>query len=873
MNTTTRRTRSCLVSTAAFLVAHALCAASVGASPGDLDTSFSGDGKVMTPIGSFWEEAKSVVVQSDGKIVAAGYYESGGSGYNVAVARYNTDGSLDTSFAGDGIQTTSIGSSHDIGNAVAIQSDGKIVVAGETDTPSGADFAVLRYNTDGSLDTSFSGDGIQTTDFTTLDFPGSVAIQSDGKIVVAGSAGTGIGAFDFAVARYNTDGSLDTTFSGDGKLTMAFGTTDDSASSVVIQDDGRIVLAGYARLSSNVFAVARFNSDGSFDTSFSGDGKQTTAIGTDDAAASVRIQGDGKLVVGGTARVAGNYDFAVVRYNTDGSLDTTFSGDGKQTTPIGTGQDNAFTMAIQSDGRILLGGIAYNGSDVDFAVARFETDGSLDTTFSGDGKLTTAVGTSEDWGWSMALQSDGRILLAGKSNDGTPDNYAKWVIVRYRGDECGDGIVGPGESCDDGNTLAGDCCSSSCQLDAALTPCGSTADTICDNPDTCDGAGLCLPNHEVGPTVCRVVAGECDVEELCTAGDCPADDFVAADTPCGDTEETICDKPDTCNGAGSCVPNLEPGTTACRTAVDACDVTEHCLAGNCPADGFAVTTTPCGDPDNSTCDHSDSCDGFGVCLPNYEPATTACPADTNECTDDRCDGGGSCAHPFNTEPCDDGLTCTTQDTCTGGVCVGAVPFECDDADPCTQDACDDTEGCYSVLEPRPVASCIAAPKTALKIKRDLDPSANQLQWKWTGGGAFDQESLGAPETDTAYALCLYDTTTSNPSLAMRIDVAPGESWSSKAPKGFNYQDRDGASDGAQKIQLKTGEAGRTKASLKAGGVNLPEITTPDATVMFTQQPSVIAQLVGTNGICLTSEFDAESTKENTVAQFQAKTKP
>jgi uncharacterized delta-60 repeat protein len=399
------------------------------AADGDLDTTFDTDGKVTTAIGSGTEAARSVVLQSDGKIVAAGYSHNG-SDYDFAVVRYNTDGSLDTTFDTDGKVTTAVGLSDDVAYSVVLQSDGKIVVAGWSFNGTNDDFAVVRYNTDGSLDTTFDTDGKVTTAVGLGDDAAySVALQSDGKIVAAGYSFNGSN-FDFAVVRYNTDGSLDTTFDTDGKVTTAVGLSDDVAYSVVLQSDGKIVAAGYSDNGSNYdFAVVRYNTNGSLDTTFDTDGKVTTAIGSGtEAAYSVVLQSDGKIVAAGYSRIGSNDDFAVVRYNTDGSLDTTFDTDGKVTTAIGSGTELARSVVLQSDGKIVAAGYSDNGSNNDFAVVRYNTDGSLDTTFDTDGKVTTAVGLSNDVAWSVVLQSDGKIVAAGYSDNGSNFDFA---VVRY----------------------------------------------------------------------------------------------------------------------------------------------------------------------------------------------------------------------------------------------------------------------------------------------------------------------------------------------------------------------------------------------------------------------------------------------------------
>lgn len=381
---------------------------------GDLDLTFSFDGMQTSAFGSGWDIGSTVAVQSDGKIVVAGSTYIGTNSV-FAVLRYNTDGSLDYSFSGDGKQTTAIGNGADAGLSLALQTDGKIVVAGTSND----DFAIVRYNIDGSLDNSFSGDGKQTTGVgSSYDQGKAVAIQSDGKILVAGFSSIGT-VNDFSIVRYNIDGSLDNTFSGDGKQTTDFGNGEDYGYALAIQDNGKILVAGYSSTGTNyVFAIVRYNLDGSLDNSFSGDGKQITAIGSNsfDYTTSIAIQDDGKLLVVGYSNDGSNNDFALVRYNTDGSLDNTFSSDGIQSTSIGISA-SAYSVKIQADGKILVAGFSDNGANTDFTLVRYDTYGNLDNSFSADGIQTTAIGIgSGDEGYSLDIQSDGKIIVAGTSN-------------------------------------------------------------------------------------------------------------------------------------------------------------------------------------------------------------------------------------------------------------------------------------------------------------------------------------------------------------------------------------------------------------------------------------------------------------------------
>lgn len=408
-------------------------AASLGgqaqAAPGDLDTTFNGTGLVTTDFGPYESYGNDVAVQADGKIVVVGSEGSYGrsSGFDFAVARYNPDGTLDSTFGGGtGKVTTGFGY-EDFGRSVAIQADGKIVVAGYADSSSSAhNFGLVRYNPDGSVDPTFGGGtGEATADLGGNDLAESVAFQADGKIVVSGmSTATNNGSYGFGLARFNTDGSLDTTFGGGtGKVITDFGPNFDPGNSVAVQADGRIVVAGST---GDDFALARYNTDGSLDPTFGGGtGTVTTNLGGTDHGCDMALQPDGKIVVSGGA----DNDFAVVRYNTDGSLDLTFGGGtGAVITDFGY-DDQSFDVALQPDGKIVAVGIG-GGS---FEVARFNPDGSLDPSFGGgSGKVRTNFGNSVDYAWGVAVQSDGKIVAVGQSYSYSTGRY-RFAVARYEG--------------------------------------------------------------------------------------------------------------------------------------------------------------------------------------------------------------------------------------------------------------------------------------------------------------------------------------------------------------------------------------------------------------------------------------------------------
>jgi len=354
---------------------------------GKLDPGFGSGGKVLTVFGG-GSSVSALGLQPDGKIVAAGSVLVNRPDFDVALARYNPDGTLDPSFGSGGMVTTTFGPTADLMYAVVLQPDGKIVVAGGSGLIQQRDdvFALARYRPDGTLDPTFGSGGKVTTTFgpTSDDFVQALALQPDGKIVAAGVdfvAGR-VGPSDFALARYRPDGSLDPTFGSGGKVTTDFASASDFGNALLLQPDGKIVVAGYSfqgTVGPSSFALARYDTEGKLDPTFGSGGEVTTDLGPAGTAWAVALQPDGKIVAAGSGRPG---IFALARYNPNGTLDPAFGSGGKLTTAFGPRDEGqASALVLQPDGKMVAAGWSNTCTYGDFALARYRPDGSLDSSF------------------------------------------------------------------------------------------------------------------------------------------------------------------------------------------------------------------------------------------------------------------------------------------------------------------------------------------------------------------------------------------------------------------------------------------------------------------------------------------------------------
>lgn len=528
-----------------------LLATAAGAAPGDIDPTFGIGGVVTTPFATTYAAANALIVDPLDRLVAAGEFRDGGTNANVVVARYDANGTLDATFGTGGVATTDLGGI-DAAAAVLRQPDGMIVAAGQRVIAGARTIAVLRYDDTGVLDPAFGAGGIVLTPTAANDVTAAIARYASGKLVVGGGS----------LVRYDATGALDPTFGAGGIVADAF--DGGGIEALAVQPDGLLVAAGYA--SGGGFTVARFLDDGSPDPSFD----PTPTAGT--IARTILLQPDGRIVAAGMHTGITPPDFAVARYLSDGTLDPAF---GFVTTNLGAA-DDAAGVARQTDGKLVAAGSSFsNGipSTNRFALARYNPNGTPDTSFGTGGTVRTPIGTAPSGSVTSAaaavvVQSTGRIVLAGSADVGTNKVFALAGYVGGGPVICGNAILEAGEQCDDGNVTSGDCCSAACTLEADGSACDADDDA-------------------------------CTVGDACQAGSCVAGAPV------------VCDPESDCRLAGQCEPTLgicfslpKPDGTACDDGVPGtCAESDRCVDGTCEAGGG-------GDADgDGVCDADDNCPG------------------------------------------------------------------------------------------------------------------------------------------------------------------------------------------------------------------------------------------------------------------------
>jgi uncharacterized delta-60 repeat protein len=422
---------------------------------GTLDPSFGNQGRVaIHPLHTC--KLSAIATQPDGKIVAAGNAGGQTNSYNLAIMRLNRDGTPDLSFAGSGFVRTEFPGTNP---TIQIQQDGKILVTTQDvwyRKPS-ANFIILRFNADGSQDKGFGTNGMVTLDFspsndfnqTAQDFCEATALQADGKIIVAGQTSRGslmpnFPFYNFALARLNSDGTLDKTFNNNGLLVTEVPGIDETLSAIALQSDGKIVAAGINvyDINANVL-LRRYHSDGSLDTFFGTNGRVDTDFGSFDEVRALLVQPDGKLVAVGTKKpnilAPFESDIFIGRYTPDGSLAESFGQAGKVITDLGQ-YEEMYGATLQENGKLVVAGTSGIGhptrsySLTDFLAIRYNTDGTFDKDFGDNGKISTDFGRVEV-ARALAIDKDGNVILAGYTGEWTFDGFdqSDFAFARYIG--------------------------------------------------------------------------------------------------------------------------------------------------------------------------------------------------------------------------------------------------------------------------------------------------------------------------------------------------------------------------------------------------------------------------------------------------------
>ena len=406
------------------------------AQPGTLDRSFGNEGKVFTE--SFTAICDAIAMQADGKIIAGG-----AGGYNVIgggfVTRYNSDGSLDNSFGDEGRVVTDLpGTGGSYIQSIAVLPSGKILAAAWFGIYGFIDIALLQYNPNGSLDSSFGVNGIVITDIAKLDYIYDMAVQTDGKIIVAGIRVDDINharLTSFTI-RYMPDGSLDNSFGENGIVFTTFKTSIE-ISSVALQPDGNIIVGGIYNNVDNEYMLVRYRTDGSVDSSFGGKGNGRASLvfknSLSDYASifDLAVQPDGKIIAAGNNGIFDNH-MVVARFTANGTVDSSFGGNSGYTTAFfKTGTSSAKNALVQDDGKILIAGPYYEVTD-GFILLRLKENGMLDSSFGENGITLTVFEQAGSITCNAAvLQTDGKVVLGGTLNDNTPPDYYHFILSRY----------------------------------------------------------------------------------------------------------------------------------------------------------------------------------------------------------------------------------------------------------------------------------------------------------------------------------------------------------------------------------------------------------------------------------------------------------
>ncbi len=398
----------------------------IGASAaGDLNTVFGSGGTVTSAIGTWpYASASALVLQPDGKLVAAGHGYAGERRGTFALVRYDETGQLDPGFGSDGTVTTRIGE-RALVSALVLQPDGKLVAAGCGGTYANRKFGLARYDTSGSLDRGFGNGGIVTTAMGGFAGAQALLLQPDGKLVAAGYGSTDryLRGTTFALARHDKAGRLDRSFGKGGVVATTIG-SDAGVAALVLQPNGKLVATGSASEALGFLALARYDKAGRLDRSFGNGGTVTTWVGGEAGAEALVLEPDGKLVVAGYASTDNwrSIKLALVRYDKNGRPDRSFGNGGTVITAIGK-VASATALVLQSDEKLVAAGYGGTRTSGKFALVRYNKNGRLDRSFGNGGTVITAIG-NDAGAFALVLQPDGKLVPAGYSED-------MLALVRY----------------------------------------------------------------------------------------------------------------------------------------------------------------------------------------------------------------------------------------------------------------------------------------------------------------------------------------------------------------------------------------------------------------------------------------------------------
>jgi uncharacterized delta-60 repeat protein len=392
---------------------------------------FNSGGIQVQPVQSGDDQAWAVAIRPDNKIIVAGSSTLAGSDTSFAVTQFRTDGQVDTAWATAGKAAPNFHAGVlDNAYAAVLDASGRLILGGQVQDAGALKFGLSRFTAQGQLDLSFSGDGIMYSVINQGNAAvRALALQPDGKIIAVGESTSG-GVQSATVARYDVQGSLDLTFDDNGKQTIRLGSGASVSRAVVMQPDGKIVV-GTSAMVANVprFQVDRLLSDGAYDTTFDDDGHVTRRFGIVSAQLrGIALQSDGRILAAGSVNNGASDDFFVARYNSDGELDTTFGVGGSVLVRLGPENESAESVVVQPDGKILLAGSAVLGGRQQFGLVRLERDGRPDVTFGTDGIVLTPIGAGDASLRQIALQGDGSIVAVGTAVGAVDQDFA---VVRY----------------------------------------------------------------------------------------------------------------------------------------------------------------------------------------------------------------------------------------------------------------------------------------------------------------------------------------------------------------------------------------------------------------------------------------------------------